>query len=684
VRQYGMAELAAMRSLPAPTELANRMKSQLAAMPEDAASLAHASAVLGYSWQDVPALAALSGVGDAARARQVLLDAALLVSRTPDPNAPLRSSHALVRAAIYQSIPYARRRELHLRAAENATGMMESLEHRVAATDHYDDALAGQLQDAAHTAHANGDFSQAGRLLRWSSGLSTDPTNRNTRWLDATVDLILARDLTVVRQQLPAVRSGPDLARRALIEGLLHGVEKRWLDAWSSYTSVSDNVLDHTDSITRYRLLIMTAWSMICAGRELDELAPLLARAAREPARDRALLGNEIFALGMLSLRQSDIASLDDTFESIPPRSSATPMQLTYKLAWRGSVHAFWGDAAAAEADLVEVTTRIRAGVMDNGDGVYNGLLAFARWQSGAWNLAKVEMGIALDCAIGQPHPMNRAIEPMLLAVRGDFDQADKLLGEAEDALAVMPWREATHLHVISYVTRLHAGADPDAQKAALDHLRDVFGDGLLTVPGFTGAVWLFHLAIAAIWAGELERAEALVRECELQPHPPGWMIWVPAWLRGLIAEASGSIGQARAHLDAAVLGFSPDLPLYRAHALIDHARVARRQRDAGSADDSLKDARQMYRALAALPYLTRSDPDQGPDQPHGVTAVDALAPLSDRERDVAALLISGLSYAQIARDLYVTRATVGFHTSRIYAKTGVTSRAELIDLVRG
>jgi DNA-binding CsgD family transcriptional regulator len=52
--------------------------------------------------------------------------------------------------------------------------------------------------------------------------------------------------------------------------------------------------------------------------------------------------------------------------------------------------------------------------------------------------------------------------------------------------------------------------------------------------------------------------------------------------------------------------------------------------------------------------------------------------------RDVATLLVSGLTYAQIARDLFVTRATVGFHTGRIYAKTGVASRAELIDLVRG
>ncbi|MET0789345.1 MAG: LuxR C-terminal-related transcriptional regulator [Cellulomonas sp.] len=37
-----------------------------------------------------------------------------------------------------------------------------------------------------------------------------------------------------------------------------------------------------------------------------------------------------------------------------------------------------------------------------------------------------------------------------------------------------------------------------------------------------------------------------------------------------------------------------------------------------------------------------------------------------------------------MARDLYVTRSTVGFHLTNIYAKTGVSSRHDLTDLVRG
>ena len=56
---------------------------------------------------------------------------------------------------------------------------------------------------------------------------------------------------------------------------------------------------------------------------------------------------------------------------------------------------------------------------------------------------------------------------------------------------------------------------------------------------------------------------------------------------------------------------------------------------------------------------------------------------LTEREQDVAELAVSGFSYAQIARNLFVAQTTVGYHLSNIYAKCGVRSRHELTELVR-
>ncbi|ANJ27810.1 response regulator transcription factor [Agromyces aureus] len=62
----------------------------------------------------------------------------------------------------------------------------------------------------------------------------------------------------------------------------------------------------------------------------------------------------------------------------------------------------------------------------------------------------------------------------------------------------------------------------------------------------------------------------------------------------------------------------------------------------------------------------------------------DELSVLTAREKDVATLLVSGYSYAQIAKQLYLSRSTVSYHLSNIYAKTGVESRHGLTQLVRG
>lgn len=66
------------------------------------------------------------------------------------------------------------------------------------------------------------------------------------------------------------------------------------------------------------------------------------------------------------------------------------------------------------------------------------------------------------------------------------------------------------------------------------------------------------------------------------------------------------------------------------------------------------------------------------------VGAAAERANLSERETRVLECLARGMSTSEIASELFIAEGTVRAHTSRIYAKTGTHSRAELESLLEG
>ncbi|NDL60554.1 response regulator [Phytoactinopolyspora mesophila] len=76
--------------------------------------------------------------------------------------------------------------------------------------------------------------------------------------------------------------------------------------------------------------------------------------------------------------------------------------------------------------------------------------------------------------------------------------------------------------------------------------------------------------------------------------------------------------------------------------------------------------------------------PDSGDDAPDpAAPALDRLAELTPRERDVLIALGGGQSNQQIADGLVITEATAKTHVSRILGKLGCTSRVQAAILAR-
>jgi DNA-binding CsgD family transcriptional regulator len=241
-------------------------------------------------------------------------------------------------------------------------------------------------------------------------------------------------------------------------------------------------------------------------------------------------------------------------------------------------------------------------------------------------------------------------------------------------------------------IARAHAGSAEDRRR--LPSLRGPAPAEVAGRPGYS-TVTLLHVAQAQVWAGDLHQAGDSVARLASAPLPAAWVPAAVHWLRGLIHEAYGHHDQALAELCAAERTAVGEMPFYQAHMLTDLGRVAERLGHPG-AGAAMDQARQIYRRLGAVSYLGRlaAVPPPRAAEPHAEPedAVPAAlpaavlprpAPFTDRERDVLTLLLKGLSYAQISRELYITQSTVGYHLGNLYAKTGVTSRHQLTELAR-
>lgn len=78
---------------------------------------------------------------------------------------------------------------------------------------------------------------------------------------------------------------------------------------------------------------------------------------------------------------------------------------------------------------------------------------------------------------------------------------------------------------------------------------------------------------------------------------------------------------------------------------------------------------------------VTTSFPAETSRADHGETG--QIAPLTPRERGVVDLVVSGLTAAEVARQLGHSRRTTESHLQHAYDKLGVHSRAELVELMR-
>jgi len=149
-----------------------------------------------------------------------------------------------------------------------------------------------------------------------------------------------------------------------------------------------------------------------------------------------------------------------------------------------------------------------------------------------------------------------------------------------------------------------------------------------------------------------------------------------PHWVRMLDAEVDADA------VEAAARGLHAVGLAWEGGKLAGQAAIRTRDRKAMSA------LLGCARALQATGPTARPEPET---PPQGMPAVDPESesddpgegPLSDREREVAALVLEGMTYKQIGEQLFISAKTVEHHVARMRQRLGSGSRGELFAHLR-
>jgi DNA-binding CsgD family transcriptional regulator len=657
LREYTLEEVRDDVDLPAPRDLVRALATRLERLDAGGARLLRAVVILGDRWTLLRTAGTLAALDDPADAARRLVSEGLLVSRGQRDRAEVRAANGVTGTAIANAMAPAERRALHLRAAPLADSPADALRHRFLAAGGYDEDLAGELEAAAWSLHLARQTRKASQVGLWASEVSEDPAARERRLLDALFDAVLARDLGTAERRLPS-GDAHDQAQRKLVEGFTHVGRRHWAAAAAVFWSIPASQIQATDGRTRFRLRVLRAWTQIVTGgspgRARHEL--VLARDANATA-DPHLSGYYGFA--------SAVAGNIGVTGS-PAR---LPDGLEINEVWQGSAAAIGGMPDIAVRNLKPVVARIDDGLLTMGEGEFHAMLGYAYWLRGDWPQARELVRASLQARYGRANPMVRAVS-MLAGLDGGgpgtlAGQRDMVRAALRDA----PWPHAISMAVTTEFVYLLLTGQQHAQAQYLGRLDADFGT--LTWPGtMPPPLWLLTFGMINAAARQPDAVRDLAAQLARHHAPANWRGAGAAWLDGLAAELDGDLQAAARSLSQANARGMTGLAIHAALLSADLARVRHSLGDEGGAAGA-------RRAAASL--LANID---GAPNPVGPTA-DPLAALSDREREVALLLTQGLSYAQIAKELFISRSTVAFHLSNIYAKTATGSRHELTGLIR-
>jgi DNA-binding CsgD family transcriptional regulator/tetratricopeptide (TPR) repeat protein len=662
--------------LPAPGALQRRVQRALDSCSASTRALVEAAAVLG----ETPVLAdaaTLAGLADPLDALEEACAAGLLAP------APGHGLDALVfpgrfdRAAVHATLTPRARHDLHLRAAGIVTDETERLRHRVEAAPLPDARLAAELVELARRKADEGAWAVVAGALVDAARISPTRADREDRLIQAVDALAGAGLIGQAVAALPDVEALPSGPRRDAV--LAHVAIQRGRRA---------EAVSHLDTAWRRRGADREGAAVVCQRHVLHALADwdgeaLVRWAGRavehaEPGSPAGVESRAIVGLGHAA--RGHVAAAFTAYRHAVAESPSGPQHQRARMGL-GWLYLAQDDPDAARRELeFAVPTARQAG--SNRISLWALVwLARTRFALGDWvgALDAVGQGEVLLGTTGLEllRPLVHWTGAQVRALRGEREAAERHLqlgGAGEQDYTVMT--------VPALLSRAHVAEAASDYSAVVRHLAPLAARtprGGLDEPGF----WPWHdvYANALVVTDRLAEAEEFLAPLETTVHRRGHRSAGArlGYVRGRLLAGRGDLFGAEAAFEEARTRLAT-LPLPYERARVDFAhgitlRRAGRRRDAAAL---LAAARQSFAALGARVYVERCDRElkTGRPAPRG-TEADPQG-LTEQERTVARLVATGRTNKEVAASMLLSVKTVQFHLTRVYAKLGVRSRAEL------
>jgi DNA-binding CsgD family transcriptional regulator len=593
----------------------------------------------------------------------------------------VRFFHPLVRSTAYEAASTKERRQAHAALAQVIDPVRDPDRyawHRAEAAAGPNEEVAAELQRSAQRAQTRGGVAAAAAFLERSVALTLDAGSRSVRALDAAEARHQAGGYDRALELVAIAEAGPldqiQHAQADRLRGLIIYARSGRRDGALELLRAADALapLDRVLSRTTFIEALQAAESSTTEGITAEVGRALIGLAESEPPDPTVLLLRGYGALivdgfprGLDFLRQAV-----DGFQSAPFRGDED-LDVLSMAATAATI--LWNDAgwdhltartvqlardAGAVGNWLPEALDIRAGFLANTGDLSDAIATLHEADA-----VRIATGVPtgwgqVGRATGLREGGTAVCESLQRRLRDEFDHAkvSTMASYIEGSLAM-----------------LYNG---------LGLYRDAFKAGVRSRERHAGGGYglaLAELVEAAARCDETDVAHSALEALTARTQMGGsdWALGVEANSRALISDEANAESLYREAIER-LSRTRMRLPLARAHLLYgEWLRRANRRVDARH---QLSTAHDMFDDMGATSFAARARHELAAT---GVTAhsrrAATLDQLTPQEQRIATMAAQGLSDAQIASQLYISRATVDYHLRKVFRKLGVRSRNQLV-----